>query len=50
MEVKMSVTQSQVEKFSAGIRGSVIGREDETYDETRALYNGMIDKRPFLIW
>jgi FAD/FMN-containing dehydrogenase len=45
----MSVTADQIEQFSTGMRGSVIGRDDVAYDEARALYNAMIDKRPFLI-
>ena len=28
------------------LRGRIIDRDDPTYDEARALYNGMIDKRP----
>ena len=32
-----------------GFRGKVIGPSDEDYDEARALYNGMIDKRPGMI-
>jgi hypothetical protein len=31
------------------IRGQVIGPDDSRYDDARALYNGMIDKRPRLI-
>lgn len=45
----MSVTAEQIVQFRAGIRGYVIGEEDAGYDEARALYNGMIDKRPCLI-
>src|SRR5512145_3158672 len=32
-----------------GFRGRLIGPSDKDYDEARALYNGMIDKRPKLI-
>jgi FAD/FMN-containing dehydrogenase len=45
----MSGIESQVEQLKAGMRGIVIGRGDPAYDEVRALYNGMIDKRPSLI-
>jgi FAD/FMN-containing dehydrogenase len=31
------------------IRGEAIGPDDPRYDEARALYNGMIDKRPRLV-
>ncbi|WP_270938280.1 FAD-binding oxidoreductase [Falsiroseomonas oryzae] len=31
------------------LRGSVVGRRDAEYDTARALYNGMIDKRPLAI-
>lgn len=32
-----------------GFRGRLIGPSDREYDEARALYNGMIDKRPKVI-
>src|SRR5215471_15572802 len=32
-----------------GFRGRLIGPSDKDYDEARALYNGMINKRPKLI-
>jgi FAD binding domain/Berberine and berberine like len=32
-----------------GFRGKLIGPSDKDYDEARALYNGMIDKRPRVI-
>lgn len=32
-----------------GFRGRLIGASDKDYDDARALYNGMIDKRPKVI-
>src|SRR5690349_3699358 len=32
-----------------GFRGRLVGPADKDYDEVRALYNGMIDKRPAII-
>jgi len=36
-------------KLRESLRGAVIGRGEADYDDARALYNGMIDKRPSLI-
>src|ERR1700692_495765 len=36
-------------KLRESLRGTVIERGEANYDEARALYNGMIDKRPSLI-
>ncbi len=44
-----AVNQSAVEALRAQFRGRLVGREDPQYDETRKVYNGMIDKRPALI-
>lgn len=35
--------------FAQAFRGELIGPEDGSYEEARALYNAMIDKRPGLI-
>jgi len=40
---------TEIANFKAGLRGQVIEPTDQGYDEARALYNGMIDKRPRLI-
>jgi FAD/FMN-containing dehydrogenase len=41
--------ETVVSSFGNGLRGALITPEDPEYDATRALYNGMIDKRPRLI-
>jgi hypothetical protein len=38
-----------IEEFKTNLRGELIQRADEGYEEARKLYNGMIDKRPLLI-
>ncbi|MCG8433292.1 MAG: FAD-binding oxidoreductase [Gammaproteobacteria bacterium] len=43
------VDETALSGFKAGFRGEVIERQDPRYDDTRGLYNGMIDKRPLLI-
>jgi FAD/FMN-containing dehydrogenase len=35
--------------FAQSLRGALVGRDDDDYDEARKLFNGMIDKRPLLI-
>jgi FAD/FMN-containing dehydrogenase len=39
----------ELTRFKQGFRGDVIEPGDACYDDARALYNGMIDKRPRLI-
>jgi FAD/FMN-containing dehydrogenase len=41
--------ETAIQTFKAGLRGQVFQQGDAGYDETRALYNGMVDKRPLLI-
>jgi FAD/FMN-containing dehydrogenase len=43
------VTETAIEKLKANLRGDLIQRGGERYDEARKLYNGMIDKRPLFI-
>ncbi len=43
------ITQATLETLKAGLSGSLIDREDECYDEARALWNGMIDRHPIKI-
>src|ERR1043165_9834986 len=41
--------KEQIEALKAGLRGELIQRGDERYDEVRKVYNAMIDKPPGLI-
>ena len=41
--------EAAVDEFTEGLRGQLILPEDNGYDEARAIWNGMIDKRPALI-
>jgi FAD/FMN-containing dehydrogenase len=43
------LSKTTIKNFEANLRGDVIQRSDERYEEARKLYNGMIDKRPLLI-
>ncbi len=43
------LAQEALENLGAALRGTLIRPDDEHYGEARALYNGMIDKRPALI-
>ena len=45
-----AVVDSEVmEAFVSGVRGAVLRPEDEGYDDARAIWNGLIDRRPALI-
>lgn len=41
------VNKESVEKLQESLRGELILPHDKVYDETRKVYNGMIDRRPF---
>ncbi len=43
------MTPELVSRFQEGFRGAVVRTDDPDYDDARALYNAMIDKRPRLI-
>ena len=46
----MAVQEQLVnDDFRMAVRGDIVTRNDETYDEARALFNAMIDKRPAVI-
>jgi FAD/FMN-containing dehydrogenase len=47
--VTSGVEEAQVQAFQASLRGQLIRPGDSNYDEVRAVYNGMIDKRPAFI-
>jgi FAD/FMN-containing dehydrogenase len=46
---QQAVTDAVLELEEGDFRGEVIRPSDAAYDEARAVYNGMIDKRPALI-
>jgi FAD/FMN-containing dehydrogenase len=43
------LSPTAIEKLKSSLRGELIQRSDEHYEEARKLYNGMIDKRPLFI-
>jgi hypothetical protein len=43
------LTEQTIQAFKTSLRGKLIEPGDADYDAVRALYNGMIDKRPRLI-
>jgi len=43
------IQKEVIDVFKSNLRGSLILPEDSAYDETRKVYNGMIDKSPALI-
>ena len=43
------LTEASVQQFAAALRGQLLQPGDEGYDAARAIWNGMIDRRPALI-
>jgi hypothetical protein len=44
-----AVPEGDIDAFRARLRGVVVGSADPAYDEARAVWNGMIDRRPGVI-
>jgi FAD/FMN-containing dehydrogenase len=44
-----NLRESTVEDLSRSLRGKLLCRDDEGYDEARRVWNGLIDKRPAMI-
>ncbi len=45
----LTLDEGAVAELSAGLRGTILGRDDPGYDEVRKIWNGSIDRRPALI-
>jgi hypothetical protein len=41
--------EADIQGFAAALRGDLIRPEDDGYDASRAVFNGMVDRRPALI-
>jgi FAD/FMN-containing dehydrogenase len=44
-----AIREDVVARFAAGLRGPVLTADSGAYDETRAIWNAMIDRRPAVI-
>jgi FAD/FMN-containing dehydrogenase len=49
LEYGVELDENAVAAFKAGLRGEIIRPDDPAYEQTRRVYNGMIDKYPRLI-
>lgn len=48
-ETGTAPAEAVIDELKSNLRGPLIGRNDEGYDDARKVYNGMIDRRPRLI-
>jgi len=44
-----ALSEESVNELAAGLRGELLTRESDSYDEARSIWNAMIDRRPALI-
>ena len=49
MPVGKPLEEAAVQELAANLRGDLVRPEDDGYDTARAVFNGMIDKRPAMI-
>jgi FAD/FMN-containing dehydrogenase len=49
MPVSKPLEEAAVQELAASLRGELVRPEEDGYDTTRAVFNGMIDKRPAMI-
>ena len=47
--METTVAEAGIEEFRNNLRGSLLQPSDDGYDEARAIFNGMINRRPALI-
>ena len=45
----IAIDPEALQGFVAGVRGPVLQPGDDRYDDARAIWNGLIDRRPALI-
>ena len=49
MKQKFQITDTEIKKLKASLRGELILPDSPGYDDARAIYNAMIDKKPAII-
>jgi hypothetical protein len=49
VDEQLRLDEVDVQQFAGGLRGRLVRSTDPGYDEARAIYNAMIDRRPALI-
>src|ERR1700686_3476328 len=48
-KMSVSLKETALQEFASRLRGSLLRPGDASYEQARAVYNGMIDKHPALI-